>query len=1305
MTAPSARAPSPAIRRASLFRWLLLSSTVLPFGAPAFAQSAAAPDAPQSTGLTNFAPATAAAGQPPASTAATAAFSATAAPSALSVLLSQARYWRDQSQLDQAQGALDRAAAIDPRNPDVLALQAQLATLRGDPDQAHAALEQLRQTHPAAPQLVPTERMVRIGKISPEDLAEARRLASSNHGGDAIRQYQRIFNGTVPPDNLALEYYQTLAGTDNGWNESRNGVAAMVAHDPQNAQAQLAYARILTYRDATRAEGLRRLSLLSKNPAVASSAQDAWRQALQWLPASHASIPPLEEFLARHPDDSTIQLRLALARNPPRNPADEAGEARSAGFTALDAGHLAEAEQAFQSALVRDPKDADALGGLGIVRLRQGRQADARAFLQRAIDADPAHRNRWLAALSGASIGEEFSAARAMLQRKDYAGAERELQRLRARGNGSDGLLLMLAQAQAGQGRDDAAETSFRTVLKRQPGNAGAAVGLASLLYREGRGAEADDVLNAAQLHGNQRVVGQVRAEQLRLQAEAVTDPGTKEGLYRAALEANPANAWMRLDLARTLRQEGRLNEARSVMAEATNVSRPSTEAIQAGIIFANETGDTTTATALINRLPARSLTPELRQLRESARVQGEIQAASLLPSPQYRRERLLTLAAAPDPDGSRGAAIAHAFTQMRDFTDARQAIETAMAVNRSPSPAARLAYAGALMEAKDQDSAAAMLASLDGSGLTPDQEAALSKLRSGLAVQTSDRLNNAGQTADAYDQLAPALARSPDDPDLNMALARLYASANRPREALAIVVTQLRRDPSNATLRHSAVDNAIQAGDYAQAETLVQEGMQVSPNEPSVWLAAADLARSRGRNQRAMLYLEHARDLRRQQLMGSEADNAASYQLASLDQAPATENPFRNGPPTISDTDMSPLSPFAQRPTIPSPLKNDALTNDINRQIASLQEQVSPSAQASVYLRSRSGSSGIDKLTEVATPLQATFTPGYGTVAVEMRPTFLTAGTAHADFATQAQFGTMALYGGWVAAPSVGSQDAAGVGLDVKYALPWLSVDAGSSPLGFKINNFIGGIEAFPEIAPGWRLRLTGERRAVTDSLLSYAGARDPRTGITWGGVVDNRAHMQLEYGQGRETFYIGAGGDWLNGQHVANNTEWEVGAGGTYPVYKDESNEVRVGLDLVYFGFDKNEDFFTLGQGGYFSPQSDFAALIPVTWKGQMGDDLTWQVGGAVGYQTYHENSANAYPLDPGLQRWINSISNTPGVQAVYPSSSQSGITGNVHGRIEYRVSPSLRVGAEGSYQSSGNWNEASGTVFARYLFNGVQ
>jgi cellulose synthase operon protein C len=1228
----------------------------------------------------------------------------TATPSAAAkVLLDQANYWHAQNRPQDAERALDRLLLLEPDNADALGLVAQLQAERGDRAAAQASLTRLRAVRPDDPRIAAAEQAIRQGSVDPAGLAEARRLAQEGHNAEAIARYQRLFRGSEPPAGLAVEYYETLAGTQGGSDAAQAGLARVVAANPNNLRAQLAYAQLLTYQEPTRVEGIRRLAALAQNPEIASAAGKAWRQALEWLPIDAPSIPAYQGWLTGHPSDGGISALVEQARNPRRTPTDEAAATRSAGFVALNSGQIKEAEADFQAALAKNQQDPDALGGLGLVRLRQGNAAEARTLLSRAIAADPEHKARWEQALSGASVGEDYAAARTAVQRGQLDAAERQLRAIIARGGDVAGAQAMLADVLSRRGDLAGAEAQYRAVLARQPNNADALVGLAQVLGKQGRSAEAEALLDRAQSAGDNRAVGRIRADALRQQAAAAQDPAVKEALLRAAVGADPNDPWTRLDLARTLAATGKKLEARQVMAEVTGAAHPSVDALRAGALFASEDGRPNDATALIDRLPASARTPDMRALLAQAHLQTEIRNAMSLRaiSPAAAREKLMTLAAQPDPDGARGVAIARAFLEMGNPAGAREALATAQAATREPTSAQRIAYAGILLQAGDERGAQILIHALDATtGLTPQQSADLNRLRAGSAIRQADALNTEGRQADAYDVLAPALSRDPTDPGLNMALGRLYARDDRPGKALAINQALLERDPANLDARRAALDAAIQARDWTGAEALVNEGKRLAPDDPRTWMMSATLNRARGNTRRALEDLKQAQALRRQEvgadLTTPGAEPTRIYQTAAQDEplAPMSGNPFRRG------AAPTPQTSFA--PSLPAPAPSDLLSQDIDRQIAGLQEDLAPKLTVGPAFRFRTGTTGLDQLSEAAVPVALLVHPlDRGQLSVIATPTFLSAGQVPGDTQSQRLFGTGALGN----TPVPPSQHAQGVGLLIGYEMDWLKADIGSSPLGFQQENVLGGLEVSPQITDGVRLRVLGERRAVTDSVLSYAGTQDPATGIRWGGVTRERGHAQLEMSVRDANFYAGGGYAALNGLNVESNTEYEMGAGGSYPVWRGQAdNEVRIGLDLVYFAYDKNLRFFSLGQGGYFSPQSYFAALFPVHYSSK-SDDLDWSIGGSVGYQVYNENSSPVFPDNAGLQNQLLLVAaTTPGLLTSYPSHSASGIVGGAEGSLDYRVTDNFRIGGRASYQHAGNWSETIGTLFARYIFNGA-
>jgi hypothetical protein len=434
--------------------------------------------------------------------------------------------------------------------------------------------------------------------------------------------------------------------------------------------------------------------------------------------------------------------------------------------------------------------------------------------------------------------------------------------------------------------------------------------------------------------------------------------------------------------------------------------------------------------------------------------------------------------------------------------------------------------------------------------------------------------------------------------------------------------------------------------------------------------------------------------------------DSGASVAQAAPPQAPYVRvaqtfesNPFRDPPAG------SPASPTTIADTPPG----DPLTHQIDTMLAALQAEVSPQVAADLVFSGRSGEAGLSRLDAVLLPIEATVSPGgYGKLKLLLRPTALFAGALDHAPLRQADFGTQAFAISPATQAFTGryaeGRDAKGVGLDLDYAYSWVEADIGATPLGFQQTNVVGGITLTPHLASNLSLRLVAERRAVTDSLLSYAGVTDPRTGDGMGGVIKNRFYVQLELSDGQGYWYAGAGGAALRGENVAANAEIEAGAGVNYPVWTSTTDEVRLGVNLVYFGFDKNLDNFTLGQGGYFSPQSYAAALLPVSYAEKLGK-LSYMVSGAIGLQTYHEQASDYFPTSAALQTaLVARAAEIPGLQTRYGSQGATGPSGSGHGEIQYEVTPALNIGGAATFQRAGNFDQVEALVYARYRFDGA-
>jgi tetratricopeptide (TPR) repeat protein len=330
-----------------------------------------------------------------------------------------------------------------------------------------------------------------------------------------------------------------------------------LALDPGNAQA----------RQALHGGG----STPAPAPARTNPPAHPAGQALATKAAPKRTAEPARSARAERPAEKAPANSAARQRA-----ADTAGKQRMAGFDALDDNNLDAAATRFQRALATNRNDGDALGGLGIVRLRQSRFAEARDLLEQASrQPNPA---RWAQALGTARF---------------YAGME-EARALLARGQ--------TAQAQS------AAEALARSGFS-QP--APAFELLADIYERQGRYADAADFYRqASELGGSQSDQRlQSRAARGRAMAAAARgDDVTAEQEFQGGLTLDPNDPWIRYEFARFLIRHGRSVEAESLIASLSRSGDP--DGLYAAALINADLNRNAAAESLIDRIPDSQRTP-----------------------------------------------------------------------------------------------------------------------------------------------------------------------------------------------------------------------------------------------------------------------------------------------------------------------------------------------------------------------------------------------------------------------------------------------------------------------------------------------------------------------------------------------------------------------------------------------------------------------------------------------------------------------------------------------------------------------
>jgi tetratricopeptide (TPR) repeat protein len=358
---------------------------------------------------------------------------------------------------------------------------------------------------------------------------------------------------------------------------------------------------------------------------------------------------------------------------------------------------------------------------------------------------------------------------------------------------------------------------------------------------------------------------------------------------------------------------------------------------------------------------------------------------------------------------------------------------------------------------------------------------------------------------------------------------------------------------------------------------------------------------------------------------------------------------------------------------------------------------------------RYRSGTPGLDRLTDVESPVEASAVLGRSVrLTAVARPVFLESGTLN----TAAFTGSNVPYLGTLPANSANppaQQLSSGIGGELQLTSRNFGIAAGYTPYNFLVQNITGHFR--------WSLfnghfTFFGDRDSVKDTQLSYAGLRDPGTitplylGTVWGGVISSTGGARLDFGSGGSGFYLSGDGGILHGYHVLDNSKFE-GSMGAYLRVKNwpAVGSLSLGASLFAMHYHYDEIGLSYGQGGYFSPNSYFIAAVPVTFNGSYKSNLHYLASGAFGVQTFQQDWEYFYPLDAGMQADLQATLGCTLAQlaahtcAEYPVSGNTGFNYAVNSEISYRVGEHWYLGGFVSANNTNNYNSVTGGFFFRY------
>lgn len=870
------------------------------------------------------------------------------------------------------------------------------------------------------------------------------------------------------------------------------------------------------------------------------------------------------------------------------------------------------------------------------------------------------------------------------------------------------------------------AEALFRQALRSHPQDAGLLGGMGQALARQGRRDQAiawfQRAVQAEQDHhrgSKWRDLERSTRYWLQLgQGEAALEAGdidAGEHYYRQALQLAGGDPYARLGLAAVADARGDTAAAERELLLARRQAPGNADAIRRLAQLYARQGPQRLQDFMASLEPAqREQYAALLRDAQQQQLQHEAEQAEAGGDPA-RARALLERAADIAPDDIwltyRLAGRLHGEGRTGE-ADARFA---RLLQSQGDVPAAR--YAQALfLSSSDRDGAALeALAAIDAAHWSEDMHALSARLQRQQLFARARALREDGDEAAASALLRDAAA---GQQDAELLLADWAAQRRDWAQAHQLYAQVLARDPANAEARLGQIEVRIGQGDLAAARRaleqappeLAAEDVPARRRLANAWAAVGERGRALAALREliagngepdALLYRDAAR------LMDDDPQQALdTYALAMRD----------NG--LLSPNQAQPRDDRALTLASRESAQDDWLRRSLRSDVEALYQRHNPTLTVLQDSGRRSdGTPGISRLARDTriVHLDAPFAGGLGFARIEQVRMDARHFRTDADGIYDEDFGTCDLDlvqadGTLLSAPSCDTRVHQRLDSGAGLALGWrnlddtLRFDLGHTPGGYPVGNWLGGIGVGGDLGVlGWSA--TASRRPMTNSLLSQAGAVDPRTGLRWGGVTANGATFSLGYDQG------GRNGIWSNwswhrlrGENVLDNERARAMAGWYHKLIQRPDMRLDVGLSAMYWRYRHDLGGYSLGQGGYYSPQRYTSIGLPVSFAWR-NDDWSLRLDGSLSASRARSDGISRFPDDPALQRALAVLEARYGPVTFSPAglesadSTSSGSGYRLYAAVERRLGDHFVLGAATTLQRSRDYAPNSFQLYLRY------
>ncbi|HEP1006011.1 TPA: cellulose biosynthesis protein BcsC [Escherichia coli] len=509
--------------------------------------------------------------------------------------------------------------------------------------------------------------------------------------------------------------------------------------------------------------------------------------------------------------------------------------------------------------------------------------------------------------------------------------------------------------------------------------------------------------------------------------------------------------------------------------------------------------------------------------------------------------------------------------------------------------------------------------------------------------------------------------------------------------QAAALQRQRLALDPGSVWITYRLSQDLWQAGQRSQADTLMRNLAQQKPNDPEQ-VYAYGLYLSGHDHDRAAL--AHINSLPRAQW------NSNIQELVNRLQSDQALETYKDAMVASGVTTTRPQDNDTFTRLTRNDEKDDWLKRGVRSDAADLYRQQDLNVTLEHDYWGSSGTGGYSDLKAHTTMLQVDAPYSDGRMFFRSDFVNMNVGSfsTNADGKWDDNWGTCTLQD----CSGNRSQSDSGASVAVGWRNDVWSWDIGTTPMGFNVVDVVGGISYSDDIGPlGYTVN--AHRRPISSSLLAFGGQKDSpsNTGKKWGGVRADGVGLSLSYDKGEANgVWASLSGDQLTGKNVEDNWRVRWMTGYYYKVINQNNRRVTIGLNNMIWHYDKDLSGYSLGQGGYYSPQEYLSFAIPVMWR-ERTENWSWELGASGSWSHSRTKTMPRYPL-------MNLIPTDWQEEAARQSNdggSSQGFGYTARALLERRVTSNWFVGTAIDIQQAKDYAPSHFLLYVRYSAAGWQ